>query len=189
VLAERHLRQRVSVEIMPLGFATQLVKTYHYLHRRRKGAQLAYGVILDQSQVGVALYARPWTSRSIDGVPTVGIVELARFWLSQNIPNLASCSIRKTLKVIAEDWSRKYPAHATPVACVAWADNEVGHEGTIYKASGFNYMGQSSGHAHSKPGRDSADYRHIKSRFMVNLQRRRPVTATRAARQVTGKGE
>jgi hypothetical protein len=87
-------------------------------------------------------------SASINGVKSDEMVEFARLYLSSNIPHSASCAIGKSLKRIKGDWITLFPDSKPLQMVVSWSDTTM-HEGTVYKASNFQWLRRSRG---SPPG-------------------------------------
>jgi len=159
----RTLRQRLTLSPAILREATALIVERHYLHRGRTMAQLPYWVHLDDSRVGVILFALPRLSQPFRGYHPMQLLELARLWIDpaaqgqtvtardgtvHSLP-VAGCAIAAALRVARDDWQRKYPRLPPVEACVAWADLSR-HDGTVYRATNFTYVGLSGG---TQPGR------------------------------------
>lgn len=115
--------------------ANRIVVEHHYLHRPRVGKIVAHSVYYRQEWNGIVMYARAMVSGPMFGFQPTEIVELARFWLRENIPNLGSCAIRRSLKKLREDWPGTK-------AVVSWCDRTQ-FDGALYKATGFRLVGQS----------------------------------------------
>lgn len=169
------LRQRVEVMLADTAEVNALLARVHYLRRKRVRPGLAYQILLDGRVVGFALFAYPFCiARKIGGIPRNQVIELARFWLGENVPHLASAALARILRRVADDWHRKFPYLPRPAAVVSWADLEQGHEGTIYKATGAEVHGIGGGtthHAERTPGRYiHSDYLHKKRRFLWRLK-------------------
>jgi hypothetical protein len=180
---------RLSIEIADLKMATRVIVYHHYLHRGRTMAQLPYWVRVDGVLVGVVLYALPRLSVPLDGFGPMNILELARMWISPDLQNrrvvdsrgrdhsvaVSSAAVGKTLRVVRQDWFRKYPGLPDIYAVVSWADT-VHHEGTVYRAANFSEQGRSGGTMHGSRtrhngGRDqmNPDYSHVKTRFLYKF--------------------
>jgi hypothetical protein len=187
------LSTRLTLEVADLKLATRIIVYYHYLHRGRTMAQLAYWIRVDGIQVGVLLFSLPRISVPLDGIGPMNIAELARMWVSPDVQEIqvcdrkgrnhslpiASCAMGSALRVVASDWRRRYPHLPDIRAVVSWADN-AHHEGTIYRAANFREMGKSGGSMHGnrqRPngGRDqhNVDYAHVKTRFLYVLEKKR----------------
>ncbi len=185
------LKNRVDLEIANLKEATALIVEKHYLHRGRTMAQLPYWILLDGRRVGVLLFSLPRMSARFQGHGPMNLLELARMWVDPAVQGLtvtdrsgkehafsvATCAVGKALKRCREDWSRKYPHLPAIAAVVSWADT-VHHEGTIYRAANFRYVGTSGGTYHGKTlrpngGRDqlNEDYTHVKLAFIFEYLR------------------
>lgn len=121
----------------------------HYLQKFPAGTQLIYIVNLkknDQIQpIGMALYGSPFPTASKFLNPEVQhneTIELKRLFLDDvNIPNLESFVIASTIKKIKED-------KPNIKVVITFADDKVGHTGTIYQATNAIYLGKSDSGKH-----------------------------------------
>lgn len=188
---EGPVRSRVSLRVAPLAEANQVFVEHHYLHRGRTMAQLAYWIEVDGCRAGALLFALPRLSTAFHGHHPMAILELARLWLDpavqdvwvrdhrgrpHNLP-VASCAIGQSLRRVRQDWAGKYPHLPAIEACVAWSDRYL-HEGTIYRATNFTYVGRTRG---SQPGRGRrrsggthlphTDYRREKEAYLFTWPR------------------
>ncbi len=172
------LKNRVLLKSIPLKQANDIWVRYHYLHRKRIMAQLAYGIFIDDKLTGAISFAYPMGSFPLHNCRPLEMLELARMYLFNHIPHLASCAIGKALRRIKEDWSKKYPHHPTPKLIVSWSDN-TRHEGTIYKASNFTKDGDTKGGRNgriyrrkktSHQGKNRKDFKHSKTRWIYFLR-------------------
>jgi hypothetical protein len=156
-------QHNVSLEIAVLREATDVIVANHYLHRGRRMAQLPYWVLHAGERVGVMLFALPRLSVSFHGHHPMALIELARLWLDPQVQDrfvvdrrgrrhslsIASRAIGHAMRRVRTDWATKYPHLPSIEACVAWADL-TRHEGTVYKAANFTFVGTSGGR---QPGR------------------------------------
>ena len=171
---KKSLRNRVQLMIIKPKIANDIVTKYHYLHRGRVMAQIAYGIFLDDVMTGVIIYAYPTFTERFKGYLPMEWLEFARLYLKDNIPHLASCSVGKSLRRIKRDWEMKYPDKPSVVGVVSYSDT-TRHKGTIYKASNFIYDGKTKGHKElcykKNEGRKSTyeDLRHPKDRWIYWL--------------------
>ena len=168
------LRRRVRVEITETTWVNEVMLREHYLHRKRVRPGLGYAIMLDGEVIGAALFAYPFCpAKTIGGVPRMALIELARFWLRDNVPHLGSCALGRILRRVTQDWHQKFPHLPRPAAVVSWADLEAGHEGILYKAAGAEIQAIGGGndhHAARTSGRKRhQDYQHKKRRFMWRL--------------------
>lgn len=107
------------------------IKKWHYSKSYRSLQQKHVFKLLDNANnlVGVAVYGKPFSHHYSDD-----FVELRRLCLIDDTPkNSESFFIAKTLK-----WLDKNTGYSR---VVSFADPNKGHEGTIYKASNFEYDG------------------------------------------------
>lgn len=153
----------VSLEIAVLQEATAVIVRNHYLHRGRTMAQLPYWITVNGQRAGVMLFALPRLSVRFHGYHPMELIELARLWIQPRFQGqyvrdrhgrlhtlgVASRAIGQSLRRVRSDWASKYPRLPTIEACVAWTDLSR-HQGTIYRAANFGFVGLSGG---KQPGR------------------------------------
>lgn len=110
-----------------------LILNVHYAHRM-PSISYAYGLFKNNELVGVCTYGKPASPSlcvGVAGVENKSIVwELNRLVLKDNIPNLASFFVCKTLKMLPR-----------PMIIVSYADTAQNHQGIIYQASNFMFTG------------------------------------------------
>ncbi len=93
-------------------------------------------------------FAYPRRSSPVAGYHPMEVLELARLYLEpdprtgRNPPNRASQAIRASSNRVIEDWPSKYPGLPEPRAVFSQADL-TRHTGGIYKAAGFEHVGDS----------------------------------------------
>lgn len=183
------LSTRLTLHEANLREATRIIVHYHYLHRGRTMAQLPYWIVVDGVSIGVLLFALPRISATLYDIRPMNLLELARLWISPDVQGrvvrdsngkahsltVASAAVGKALRVVRQDWYRKYPNLPDVRAIVSWADT-VHHEGVIYRAANFKLMGQGGGSLHGNTrrpngGRDQTnpDYKHVKSVFLYRF--------------------
>jgi hypothetical protein len=121
--------------------ARQLCEEKHYLHSFPGGALLNFGVFVGQQLLGIAVLGVGPTNvhRLFKGAKNHEVICLARLWLNDR---LERNSESRTLGIILRHLKRE---QNTVKALVAYSDPLAGHTGTIYRASGFLYLGESVG--------------------------------------------
>jgi hypothetical protein len=125
----------VSVLLMGGKVANRFALRHHYLHRRRAGKCVCYGVLWKKRFEGILIFAWPPVSHPMFGYKPGRIVELARVWFEHNPKNIGSCAIRLALRRIQTDWPGTE-------AIISWCDR-TRFDGALYKATGFQFMGKS----------------------------------------------
>jgi hypothetical protein len=115
--------------------AKSFFEKYHYLKTLPVGSS-CYGWFKKGVLVGVAAFGSPTAPTPSKMHIGLKIVELRRFALSVNEPNLASKFLAATIKELKSQ--NKYDL------LITFADGAQGHEGIIYKAIGMAQI-QSSG--------------------------------------------
>lgn len=179
------LRKRVTLSIILLQDARDMLVRFHYLHRTRVGRQINYAVSIDGVVDGVITYAYPMMSTPLDGVASDELVEFARLYLHSNIPHTATCAIGQSLKRIRQDWASAFPDAKPVQMVVSWSDTEY-HKGTIYKAANFRWLKKSEGRAPSRrlhkegtkrgPREGHGDYAHNKDCWVYRWENNRKKT-------------
>ena len=126
-----------NLTVTPIDYHTaqSFVIKYHYLHRRSP-YKYAFGLFQDGALVGVCIFARPFSSqlqKMICGEEeSQNVIELTRLCVHDDQPkNTESWFVAQCLNsgIINED------------IIVSFADESVGHNGTIYQALNFMYTG------------------------------------------------
>jgi hypothetical protein len=114
---------------------SDFIKKNHYLKSVARGCKYVFilrenGDIVGAAQFGVPVGTKVKSIYS----PNKAIVELKRFVLKDTPKNTASWFMAKCIKYLKKQ---------TDIAnIISYADPKQGHEGTIYKASNYTYLGQ-----------------------------------------------
>jgi len=152
-------KSQLHLDLIPSRLANDIVEKYHYLHRKVYSANLiAYQVTLDgcppapgyPPDVGVIMFGFPvfHTKRGLVGQeqPMVNgeLLDLSRMYMPDAYPkNTESRVIGVALRLLRRDWPTLHKQQ--PRAIITFADTEFSHQGTIYKATGFTYLGYTRG--------------------------------------------
>lgn len=156
---------RVYVAPIPILESNAVCTEYHYLHRGRTSAQLAYGVWYRGIGVGVVHWALPRISVSPypEAPSPLNVLECARVYISnldargfpvgeakgRRIEGLSVAAFRLTSERIKADWEAQYPHLPRITVLVSWSDNSR-HPGRLYELAGWRKdTGRSKGHAKS----------------------------------------
>lgn len=157
--------------------AEKWVVKWHYSHRIPGGKNICFGLYADNSLYAVIVYGigvNPYQAKFL-GVECV--LEIKRMCRAEPaLPYPLSRFIALTAKMAAKEY---------PHDClIAFADPEQGHEGTVYKASGFKMHGMTNAewHLEDETGEKRhrrLDYHHARkngqtvaeSRDQMNLKR------------------
>lgn len=152
--------------------AREVVIKHHYLHRAPPCSE-CFGLFAYNVLIGVVIYGVPASHHVRKGMcpsnPAL-VYELNRLWVSDACPrNTESWFVRKTLGMMS---SR---------IIVSYADTAHGHNGTVYRAMGFEYAGWTDMDRktprcdYSVPGKHSRDaFRNGSIGDNVTKIRRRP---------------
>ena len=117
--------------------ASNFYSKWHYLKQTDFVATVNYGSYFNDYLRGVISYGSP-NAKKLKGYydenSQYGWWEIKRLAMDDTAPrNSESRFIRISLKILR----KKFPYKGT----ITLADSSVGHVGTIYKASGFKYLG------------------------------------------------
>lgn len=114
--------------------AEKTIKQNHYTHSTPSGK--SYYVAYKAALCVWAIPANPYISRWLLGRDKV-VWELARLWAPDgHASNLLSETVARAVALL-----RLYQPEAQ--ALVSYADPNVGHEGYVYRACGWQFLGQS----------------------------------------------
>ena len=112
------------------------IKEHHYSKSVARGCSHIYGLYIEGLLKGVAMYGTPVGQRVVSKYGE-GTIELKRLALHPDcLKNTASWFTSKTLKLLKLD-------NPEAQRVISYADMNVGHKGTIYKAMNFTYLGKS----------------------------------------------
>lgn len=145
--------------------ARRWVLRWHYSRRMPTGKNICYGLHSENSLYAVIVYGigvNPYQARFIGVSRVLEIKRMCRSEPPLNYP--LSRFIAITAKMVAKEF---------PYDClIAFADPEQGHEGTVYKASGFVMHGMTNAEWHLED--NSGERRH--RRFAFRHARRKGIT-------------
>jgi hypothetical protein len=127
-----------SVKRVERSDIKDFIETHHY-SKSINGciADYCYALFHHDEMKGAMFYGRfammnQWMKY---GDNKEDVIELRRLCCIDDTPkNTESFFIGASLRQLKKDWGGK--------TIVSYADNEYGHEGTIYKATNFDYIGQ-----------------------------------------------
>ncbi len=132
--------KEVLIRFIPTSVAKQVCETKHYLGSYPGGSLLNFGSFVGDMLLGVAVLGVGPANlhRLFRDAEREQVLCLTRFWLDDRLGrNSESRALAMVLRLL-----RTY--QSTAKAVVAYADPLAGHTGTIYRASGFLYLGESS---------------------------------------------
>jgi len=133
----RSILKRLRVERVAPTVVRPLMEEHHYLHSMPAAPRRCYSVFLD----GVLLGGLVFTSGARNGHQLLtaaspqDVVTLARLWLSDDLP---ANSESRVLGVVLRDLRRT----TTWKLLLSYADPAAGHTGTIYRATGWHFFGE-----------------------------------------------
>lgn len=112
-----------------------LIVKNHYLHKSPNVIVHCFGLFDADILIGVIIYSplsSPLTKKSFFKDTNIHVYELSRLWVEDGTPkNTESYFIANTIKKIDCD------------AIISFADSSMGHNGTVYQACSFKYLGLS----------------------------------------------
>lgn len=144
---------RISLRPIAKNIAKELIEKNHYSHKWTL-CDVAFGIFFDTKQpstfidideeklIGAVIYGGPVGRSAAESIsPSIKleeVTELTRLFIHDGYgKNIESYCISKTLSMLS--------THLPKVkAVISYADNEQGHRGIIYQATGFHYQGNSS---------------------------------------------
>tara|TARA_R110000803_G_scaffold2852_1_gene9874 strand:+ start:218 stop:886 length:669 start_codon:yes stop_codon:yes gene_type:complete len=151
----------------------QFVETWHYSKRIPTGKNIGYGLWIGWDLYAVIVYGigvNPYQAKFLGCEKVMEIKRMCRSEPAMDYPLSRFISI--TSKWLIKD----YPFDMI----VAFADPEHGHEGTVYKASGFEYHGETNAEWHLID--QNGDSRH--RRFAFRYARRNNISIAEARHQL-----
>lgn len=165
----------LRVERIDNHIANDIVKREHYLHRKiYLGRNVSYGVTCPSCDgTGVLMFGYPvfHTKKYLLGpdepLRNGELVELCRVWLPDAMPkNSETAAIGRAIKQLRRDWpelhndgTRRWLPY--PKAIISLADTEFSHQGTIYLAANFKYLGWTKGRK-ATPGKGQGRWTNAK---------------------------
>lgn len=110
----------------------EFIKTHHYLKKSSRGNTCVFSLYDKETLVGVAMFGEPVGTyiKSKYGEKTL---ELKRFCLNNTPKNTASWFMARCIKLLRQQGWEKI---------ITYADPAQGHEGVMYKACNFKYLGE-----------------------------------------------
>lgn len=131
--------QKIEVKRVSVKEIRRAIVTGHYSGVMPDATQEAFGAYQDEVLIGAAAYGPGGNSKTfgavIEGFDSSNARELIRLWVHPDAPtNTASLIIGRSLKLLPEQVG----------LVVTFADSGQGHNGAIYQATNFYYLGMSN---------------------------------------------
>ena len=129
----------LTVRPIDVKTARLICEKHHYLHSYPAGGLLNFGVFADHALVGVVVFGvGPYNAHRYFASAGRGqVITLARFWLDDRCGGNSESRILGVICRLLKRWQ------STAKAIVAYSDPVAGHDGGIYRAAGFLYLGHS----------------------------------------------
>lgn len=134
-----------GLEVKPVmpKIVQAIMEEKHYLHSMPAASRMCFGVYLDDELNGAVVFtAGPRHGhRLLDAAKPQEIAVLARLWLSDDLPaNSESRVIGIVLRYLRR--------HTKWKLILSYADPTAGHIGTIYQATGWQYLGMTEANSY-----------------------------------------
>ena len=130
-----------DLKILPIApvVARHLCELHHYLRTYPGGALLNFGAFAGQHLLGVCvLTVGPFNAhRFFRNARPKEVLCLARFWLDDRCGRNSESRVLSVICRSLRRWQSGIKA------LVAYSDPAAGHDGSIYRAAGFAYLGTS----------------------------------------------
>jgi len=131
--------KEIIVKVIPAKIANDFVKKHHYSGKVVPNSTLHFGCFLDDKLHGVMSYGSPFVKKNVIGYVEPqswnGMLELNRMAFDDYLPkNSESRCIAISIKLI-----KKNAPHVKWI--LSFSDATSCGDGTIYRASGFNFIG------------------------------------------------
>ncbi|QQM15034.1 acetyltransferase [Bacillus phage Thornton] len=130
----------LSIKRIEAKWARKYIATFHYSKTFPDSTKFSYGIFHNKELVGVVCYGMGCGKNQftyIDkDIQNGQYVELTRVWLHSTLrKNAESYVISRTLKMLPEEI----------LLVVSFSDSSKGHNGTIYQATNWKYLGRNKG--------------------------------------------
>jgi len=144
-------RAEIRVETVPLGEVHRLVEEHHYARGGPNTAVFRHGLFWEDRLVGAAQWLPPTknaanftTKDDINGNPGPykggdwrRVLTLSRLVIAPGVPKMAATLLLgASTRMIKRDGRRDY--------LLTFADKWRGHDGGIYRAAGWAYLGETA---------------------------------------------
>ncbi len=149
------------------------VERWHYSHRIPTGKNLCYGLNVKGKLYAVIVYGIGVNPRQAEFLKVHNVIEIKRLCRSEPRLNYQlSRFIRITARMVAKEMQYD--------CIVAFADPEYGHEGIVYKASGFLLEGRTNAEWHTVDNEGTVRHR----RYAFRYARRNNISIEDARKQL-----
>ena len=129
----------LSVRPIDTKTARLICEKHHYLHSYPGGALLNFGIFAGHALVGVTVFGvGPYNvHRLFTDAGRRQVITLARLWLEDRCGRNSESRVLGVIRRLLSRWQK------TAKAIVCYSDPLACHDGAIYRAAGFLYLGLS----------------------------------------------
>lgn len=135
-----HSAKALVVRPIPQRIARDLCERHHYLESYPGAALFNFGIFVEHSLLGVAVIGvGPFNiHRLFRNAEPEQVVCLSRLWIDDRCGRNSESRVLGIICRSLRQWRPDIKG------MVAYSDPTAGHNGTIYRASGFAYLGKST---------------------------------------------
>ena len=131
---------KIRIERISNKSARKIIETHHYTHSYPNSTKVSFGIYHKGKLQGCICYGLPACLSHIGkfNIAKSELMELLRLWTKDNSPkNMESKAISITISILKREMPKLK-------VLISYADPNAGHNGTIYQASNWRYIGTSS---------------------------------------------
>lgn len=132
-------RSDVEIRVCENSEADQVYIENYWLKRIRRSRRISFCGFYKGKKVAWVQCADPFGTKLAKPIQMFEInesVELCRGYFIEETPsNLESCVIGKVMKVISNEWFKRF--NVTKKIAIVYQDLDAGQRGIVYKAAGF----------------------------------------------------
>jgi len=152
---------KIRIERISNKSARKIIETHHYTHSYPNSTKVSFGIYYEGKLQGCMCWGIPATQHHYKkfNVDKSELMELLRLWTKDNSPkNLESKSISINIRILKKEMPNLK-------VLISYADPNVGHNGIVYQASNWRYIGTSGNDGGIKIGNKVYHRRTLNSRY------------------------
>lgn len=158
--------QRFIINKIEHKTAKEWIEKWHYSHRIPTGKNISYGLYDNGDLYAVIIYGIGVNAYQAKFLGVDSVLEIKRMCRSE--PPIKEYPLSRFIAITLRMVRKEHPCQCI----VAFADPEQGHEGTVYKASGFVMHGKTNAEWHLVDGDGNKRHR----RFAFRHSRRNGIS-------------